>query len=165
MHIIPYIIAIIICELVGILGAVFTVRAIPSWYEKLRKPSFRPPNWLFGPVWTLLYLLMGIASARVWNLRIENEAALPALVAFLSQLALNGIWTPIFFGWKKLGLAAIEIILLWISIVLTVAAFWLVDHASAWLLVPYLAWVSFASVLNIAIWLLNRQRHSGGMPQ
>ncbi len=162
MHIISYVIAIIICELVGIAGSIFTVRAIPSWYNKLRKPSFRPPNWLFGPVWTLLYLLMGIAAARIWNVRMENDAAFPALVAFGSQLVLNGIWTPIFFGWKKIGLAAVEIVVLWISIVLTIVSFWLVDHAAAWLIVPYLAWVSFASVLNVAIWRLNRRGTQNG---
>ena len=133
------------------LGALF----MPGdWYATLRKPAWNPPGWIFGPVWTLLYILMGVAAWRVWR-RGGFPAQRPALVPYLVQLALNAAWTPLFFGLHRPGLAFAEIILLWLAILWTMAAFARVDRVAAGLLAPYLAWVSFASVLNATLWRLN----------
>lgn len=147
---------VIVAELAGILGTVFTVRSIPTWYAGLQKPSFNPPNWVFGPVWTVLYFLQGLAAYLVWERRDSHPQAGTALKLFWIQLALNAIWTPIFFGAKNLGLAFVEIILMWIFIVLTMVWFWRVRPTAAYLMLPYLAWVTFASVLNFSLWRLNR---------
>ena len=146
---------IVVCEAVGIIGSLFTAKAIPSWYEKLRQPSFRPPNWLFGPVWTTLYALMGWASYLVYQNR-QLPLAGTALMFFVVQLVLNFFWTPLFFGAKKLGWAFVEIVFMWIFIVLSIIWFFRVVPLAGWLLLPYLAWVSFASVLNFTLWKLNR---------
>jgi tryptophan-rich sensory protein len=149
----PQLIAfVVICELVGIAGSVFTVKAIPNWYAKLRKPSFRPPNWVFGPVWTLLYAFMGWAAYLVYS----QQGFKTALIFFTIQLVLNAIWTPLFFGAKKLGWAFGEIVIMWIFILLSTIWFFGVSPLAGWLLLPYLAWVSFASALNFSIWQLNK---------
>jgi len=122
-------------------------------YAALRRPSFAPPNWVFGPVWTLLYLLIAVAGWRVWR-RVGWRS--PALRLWLTQLLLNGLWTPIFFGLGWLGVALLEMALLWIAIALCLAASWRVDRAAGLMLLPYLAWVSFAFVLNAGFWWLNR---------
>jgi tryptophan-rich sensory protein len=124
------------------------------WYEGLAKPDWRPPNWAFAPVWTVLYLTIAVAGWLVWR---KVGASLP-LYIYILQLVLNAAWTPIFFGLHRLGAAFLEIVLLWVSIALTIVFFYPVDLFSAWLLVPYLTWVTFASALNHAIWRLNRQR-------
>ena len=146
---------IIICELVGIIGSVFTVKNISTWYEKLRQPSFRPPNWLFGPVWTTLYALMGWASYLIYQNR-QLPLAGTALTFFVIQLILNFIWTPLFFGAKKLGWGFVEIIFMWVFIVLSIVYFFQVVPLAGWLMLPYLAWVSFASFLNFTLWKLNK---------
>jgi len=125
-----------------------------QWFAALAKPSWQPPNYLFGPVWTTLYLMMGIAAGLVW-LRGPSPAVRAALVVFAGQLLLNALWTPVFFGAHALGAALIVIVLMWLAIALTIALFWRVRPLAAALLLPYLAWVSFATALNAALWRLN----------
>ena len=143
---------VVVCELVGILGSIFTVRAIPTWYARLRKPTFSPPNWLFGPVWTILYALQGIAAYLVF----QQTGNGPAFELFIIQLLLNACWTPLFFGAKRIGAAFAEIIVLLIFIVVTTTLFFSVNAIAGWLMVPYAAWVAFATMLNYKIWRLNR---------
>lgn len=125
-----------------------------EWYAALNKPAWNPPNWVFGPVWTLLYVLMAVAAWRVW--RQGGWSVAPALSLFVFQLLLNGLWTWIFFGWRQPGWALVEIVALWLAILATAVAFWFKDRLAAALLAPYLAWVSFAAALNWALWRLNR---------
>ena len=132
-----------------------TLTTDPSWYGVLQKPSWAPPAWLFGPVWSLLYLTMGIAAWLVWR-RDGFSGASRALSLFLVQLALNAAWTWIFFGMRRPGWALVEIVVLWVLIFATVLAFRRHSHAASWLLVPYLAWVNFAAVLNASLWRLNQ---------
>lgn len=148
-------IAIFICQLAGIIGAVFTTSAIPTWYTTLERPIFNPPNWVFGPVWTLLYTMMGISLYLVWRQRNESKLVQTALSWFAGQLALNSLWSIVFFGQKNLWGAFIVIILLWGLIFKTIRQFWPISRPAAWLLIPYLAWVSFATMLNFAYALLN----------
>ena len=121
------------------------------WYAGLAKPSWTPPNWLFGPVWSVLYLMIALAGWIVW----EPPEARAAGLFWVAQLLLNGIWSPIMFGWQQIGLALAVIVLLWLVIVAFVATAWRPKPAAAMLLVPYLAWVSYATALNFAIWRLN----------
>ena len=132
-------------------GSLFTTPAIPGWYESLRKPAWTPPDWLFGPVWTLLYIAMGTAAWLVWRRRGFSGARL-ALSLFFAQLVLNGLWSILFFGMMRPGLALVEIAFLWTAVFATMAAFWQVSRAAGWLFVPYLWWVTFAMFLNYAIW-------------
>lgn len=144
-----------LCEAVGIAGSVFTSDQIETWYRAvLVLPSFTPPNWLFGPVWTTLYALMGYALYTLWYAQ-KNAARTHALTAFWIQLALNAIWTPVFFGAHALGLAFLIIILMFAAILATMILGYRVKPVVAWLLLPYLLWVGFASTLNGAIWWLN----------
>ncbi|MCX6981866.1 MAG: tryptophan-rich sensory protein [Verrucomicrobia bacterium] len=132
-------------------GAVF----MPGeWFAALKKPSWNPPSWVFGPVWTALYAMMAAAAWLVWQRGGWKEQRKPLLI-FLAQLALNAVWTPLFFGLHRPGVAFAEIVLLWLAIVATLVAFRPVNRTAAWLLVPYLAWVSFAAVLNGTLWRLN----------
>ncbi len=147
--------AILVCELVGIIGGIFTFSAIPTWYAGLNKPSFSPPNWLFGPVWTILYALMGIAVFLVWKKGFEKKEVRFAIGVFSLQLALNFLWSFLFFGMKNPGLAFVEIILLWVVIGATIWEFKKIAPKAAWLLLPYWIWVSFAALLNFAVWQLN----------
>jgi tryptophan-rich sensory protein len=144
------------CELVGASGAIFNVTAIPTWYATLTRPSLAPPNWIFGPVWTSLFLLMGIALWLVWDGGVKRREVRIALWLFVWQFALNVLWSALFFGLRNPGAALIEIIVLWGSIVATIMAFRKVSWPAAWLLAPYLLWVSFAAYLNAAFWWLNR---------
>lgn len=149
--------AILLCEAVGILGSVLTASQIQTWYlTEVIRPSFSPPNWLFGPVWTILYALMGIALYLVWEQKKRNKEWRAAIAIFFVQLFLNAIWTPIFFGMHALGFAFGVIIAMWLAIVLTIIVFYRQKKVAGYLLIPYLLWVSFASVLNGAIWYLNR---------
>ena len=142
------------CQAIGLIGARWTAPEIPAWYRGLRKPSFNPPNWLFGPVWTTLYLLMAIAAWRVQHSPPSNLREV-ALAAFLVQLGLNLLWTWIFFHRHAIRAALSEIVLLWLAIAITTALFAQVDSIAAALMIPYLLWVSFASVLNGAVARLN----------
>lgn len=127
-----------------------------EWYEALRKPSWNPPGWLFGPVWTVLYAMMAVAAWLVWRQGGWGKQRKPLLI-FLAQLGLNALWSPLFFGMHRPGLAFAEIILLWLAIVATITVFRHVNRTAMLLLVPYLAWVSFAAVLNFTLWRLNSE--------
>jgi tryptophan-rich sensory protein len=149
------IIAIVICNLVGLAASTVTIDAIPGWYASLNKPSFNPPNWLFGPVWTTLYILMGISAAMIWQIGMNRQDVKHALSVFGIQLMLNGIWSYLFFGFQSPLIAFIEILLLLGMIILTILRFKELKPLAAWLLIPYLLWVSFASILNFSIYTLN----------
>ncbi|MDR9417485.1 TspO/MBR family protein [Gracilimonas sp.] len=149
------VLGIIVCNLIGLMASSVTLPAISDWYVNLNKPFFNPPNWLFGPVWTLLYTFMGIAAAMIWQQGFRHEKVKYALAIFGIQLGLNGIWSFLFFGFQSPLLAFIEIIILLIAIVITILKFKEIKPIAAWLLIPYLLWVLFASVLNFSIFLLN----------
>ncbi len=152
---IKIIIGIVGCLVVGFLSGFATSDAISGWYVDIVKPSFNPPNWIFGPVWTILYTLMGISAALVWHQGWEKREVKIALSFFAIQLLLNGLWSIIFFGAQQLGLAFAEIILLWIMIVVCIILFSNINKTASYLLIPYLLWVSFATILNFNIWQLN----------
>lgn len=147
--------AILVCELVGIIGGIFTLSAIPTWYAELNKPPFSPPNWLFAPAWAVLYALMGIAVFLVWKKGFQKKEVRFAAGVFAVQLVLNFLWSFIFFGMKNIGLALMEIVLLWLAIGWTIWEFKKVSQKAAWLMLPYWTWVSFAVILNLALWRLN----------
>lgn len=147
--------AILICQMAGIIGSAFTVPSIPTWYAGLEKPTFSPPNWVFAPVWTTLYALMGIAAFLIWRQRRVVTGAPDALALFGLQLVLNAVWSPVFFGAQSPLGGLVIIIALWLALLATIVAFWRIIPAAGALLVPYLLWVSFATVLNYAIWQLN----------
>lgn len=173
-----FIISILITQLAGVIGSLFTAPAISGWYAGLEKSALNPPNWLFGPVWTTLYLLIGIALYLVWANQWRVSRALMTsrtkpwnkyserlwtgswqkvntVAVFAIQLALNTMWSLLFFGIKSPGLAFGGILALWFAILFTIMNFYRISRAAAWLLVPYLLWVSFATYLNFSIWLLN----------
>lgn len=135
----------------ALIGALF---GPGMWYQQLDKPAWTPPNWIFGPAWTILYALMGIAVWLVW-LRPGSPAQRAALIAFVVQLALNALWTPAFFGMQSPGLGLIVIVLLWFAIVATIVLFWRVRRIAAVILILYIAWVTYAAALNAAIWQMN----------
>lgn len=136
------------------LGSAATIPNIPTWYAGLQKPSFTPPNWIFGPVWTTLYAVMGYAFFRILRTQ-EGAERRRASIWFLIQLALNTSWSFAFFGAQNPGLGVVVVIALWLAIAATMASFRRVDRIAAWLLAPYLAWVSYATLLTIAVWRLN----------
>jgi tryptophan-rich sensory protein len=145
---------VVVCLAVGFGGSYSTAESIPTWYAQLNKPAWNPPNWLFGPVWTVLYIMMGVAAWLVWR---EHgfPGASTALTLFGVQLLLNFAWTPLFFGLHWMGIAFAEIILLWLAILATILAFRKLNVVAAWLMVPYLLWVSFAAALNFTLWQMN----------
>jgi tryptophan-rich sensory protein len=149
------IIAILGSEFAGILGSFFTTPSITGWYQTLNKPEIAPPNWVFGPVWTTLFALMGIAAFLIWKRGWNRRDVKIALGIFIGQLALNTLWSILFFGVHSPGSAFIEIIFLWLAILATMIAFSKISKAAAWLLLPYIMWVSFAGYLNYLIWSLN----------
>jgi translocator protein len=146
---------IVICELAGIAGAVFTGSSVTTWLAALRKPPFNPPAWLFAPVWTALYALMGIAAFLIWKKGLGSSGVKGALVAFVVQLALNALWSPAFFGLRSPAAGLCVIVPLWAAILWTIMRFYPISHAASALLVPYFVWVSFAAILNAAIAYLN----------
>lgn len=150
------IISVSFCLFVGFAGSIITSPSIPTWYSTLQKPFLSPPNWIFAPVWTILYILMGIAAYLVWRQGLKKKIVRFALKLFLLQLALNFLWSVIFFGLHLPLLALGEIILLWIVIFMTMKSFSPINKNAALLLLPYLLWVSFAVLLNAGIVLLNR---------
>lgn len=142
--------------LAGAIGSIFTSISVGTWFPTLVKPALNPPAWVFGPVWTLLYALMGIAAYLVWaNPRVMKEEKKRALEIFSLQLVLNIIWSVLFFGLLSPFAALVNIVLLWCAILWTIFAFKGISRPAAWLLAPYLAWVTFATYLNAAIWFLN----------
>jgi len=152
---IKLIISIAICLLAGVLGSVFTTPAIPTWYATLIKPSFAPPNWVFFPVWTTLFIMMGISLFLVWQKGLDNGKVKIALSIFGVQLILNVLWSAVFFGLKSPLAGLIVISILWIFILFTILVFMKVSRTAALLLIPYILWVSFAAVINFFIWRLN----------
>jgi tryptophan-rich sensory protein len=149
------IISILIPVLVGAISGYFTTSGVNGWYALANKPWFNPPNWIFAPVWSTLYVLMGIALFLVWKSTAATGIKQTAIVLFAVQLVLNFFWSLIFFKLQQPGWAFAEIILMWVMILLTILWFGKISSAAAWLLVPYICWVSFASVLNYSIWKLN----------
>ena len=149
------ILSIVLVEIIGSLGTIATSPSIPGWYASLNKPFFTPPNWLFGPVWTTLFLLMGIALYLVWQEGLRKSNARLAVYAFSFQIALNVLWSFLFFGLRSPILGLVEIVILWIAILYTIIRFYRVSKPAAWLLIPYLAWVTIATFLNLGVLLLN----------
>jgi benzodiazapine receptor len=139
---------------IGSLGGIFTISEIPGWYAGLQKPSFNPPNWLFGPVWTMLYLLMGISFYLIWKQPVSTVRNV-GLTLFVIQFILNFFWSILFFNQHMIAAAFLEMVFMWIFILLNIIWFGKLSSTAAWLLVPYLCWVSFATVLTAAIWKLN----------
>jgi tryptophan-rich sensory protein len=148
------VIFVVVCLGAGGLGAIATTPEIEGWYKTLVKPSWNPPDYVFGPVWTTLYVLMAIAAWLVWRPAGFTAAAAP-LTLFAAQLALNIAWSWIFFGMHQPGWGFLEVVVLWLAIVATTVAFFRHSKIAAWLMTPYLAWVSFAAALNFAIWRMN----------
>jgi benzodiazapine receptor len=150
-------IAVIICLAVGYSSSTFTKEGVETWYPTILKPNFNPPNWVFMPVWTLLFILIGVAAGIVWDkINEQNEEVKKALGFFLIQLILNAVWSYLFFGLKNPTLALIEIALLWLMIYETYLKFDKINKIAGYLLIPYMAWVSFAGILNASIWWLNK---------
>lgn len=149
------IISIVAAELAGIIGSVFTAPSIPGWYSGLVKPTLNPPAWVFGPVWTTLFALMGIAAFLVWKKGLERKDVRTALTIFIGQLVLNTLWSIIFFGLQSPSGAFIDLVILWLAILTTIIVFARISRPAAWLLLPYILWVSFAGYLNYSIWQLN----------
>jgi len=148
---------VILCEIIGSLGAIFTTPNIPTWYALLAKPFFSPPNWIFAPVWTTLFLLMGIAIFLIWEnkdkkILVQRKSA---ILWFAVQFVFNILWSFLFFGLKNPFYGFIGIIFLWVSIVITILSFYKINKKAAYLLIPYLLWVSFASILNYFVMILN----------
>lgn len=148
-------IAVVVPQAVGITAGLATAPAVRGWYRELAQPSWRPPDWIFGPAWTLLYLLMGIASFLVWRQGWDVPAVRRALGAYGVQLALNLAWSFLFFGARSPLAGLVDLVLLWLAIVLTTVLFFQVQGAAGWLMVPYALWVTYAGALNLAIWRMN----------
>ncbi len=148
-------VSIIICELAGGIGSLFTASAVQGWYTTLVKPALNPPSWVFGPVWTTLYALMGIAAFLVWNKGLMRRDVRKALSIFIFQLVLNATWSIVFFGLQSPGWALVNICVMALAIIWTMVSFYKISKPAMWLLVPYLLWVCFASYLNYSIWILN----------
>jgi len=164
--IIKALILVIVCEIIGIIGRIATAEGVTSWFQTIEKPFFNPPAWLFAPVWTILYFLMGISAALVWHkgtdngreriFEMDNGNVRTALGLFAIQLFLNFCWSFLFFKYHLLFVAFIEIITMLIFIVLTTVHFYRIDKIAGLLMIPYILWVSFASILNFSLWFLNK---------
>jgi tryptophan-rich sensory protein len=154
MKVFKFIIALVLPLLVGGIAGIFTSQSVTGWYSTLNKPSFNPPDWIFGPVWTVLYLLMGISFFIIW-LKPADGNRNRAILVFLIQLLLNFGWSFFFFYFEMIAAALIEIIILWLSILVMILLFYRINRPAALLQIPYLLWVSFAAVLNGAIFFLN----------
>ena len=150
------VVSIVACLAAGAIGSIFTQQAIPTWYATLEKPAFNPPNWVFMPVWTLLYIMMGVAAFLVWRKGLENRQVRIALIVFLVQLVLNASWSVVFFGLESPLYGLIVIAVLWVAILFTTLMFYRISRVAGVLMLPYLLWVTFAAVLNESVWLLNR---------
>ncbi|WP_395045208.1 TspO/MBR family protein [Flavobacterium sp.] len=145
------------CLVIGYLSGTVTRESILTWYPTIIKPFFNPPNWIFAPVWTVLYIMMGVSGGMIWNrLESDNENVKKAFLFFILQLGLNALWSYLFFGLHNPLLALIEIILLWLIIFETYIQFKKIDKIAGFLFIPYLAWVSFATLLNASIYWLNK---------
>jgi len=147
--------SILISHAAGFLGSMATSSSISTWYITLAKPSFNPPNWVFGPVWLTLYTMMGVALYLVWQQGIQKKKIQQAVVVFLAHLVVNAAWSIVFFGQQNLEVAFWVITFLWLMILYLIRSFWSINKTAAYLLVPYFLWVSFASILNLSIWRFN----------
>lgn len=154
-HWIKAVISLALPQVVGATAALVTQTGESSWYQSIQRPEWNPPGWVFGPVWTALYLMMGWAFYLVWKSPAPAETKRPAMILWIVQLVFNFFWTLIFFGAHQIGWALAEIAVLWLLILLTIFAFARVSKTAAWLLVPYISWVSFATLLTYTIWRLN----------
>ena len=149
------VISLVVCQLIGLIGSIYTMSSIPTWYAALEKPAFTPPIWLFAPAWITLYVLMGIAAFLIWRNGWDKPKVRAALAFFGVQLVLNALWSVAFFGLQSPIFGLVVIVLLWVAILITMLRFKEISIAGAWLLLPYLLWVTFTGALNIAIWMLN----------
>ena len=158
MNKITRILAVVVtCLVIGYFSGMVTRSSVTTWFPTLIKPSFNPPSWVFAPVWSILFVMMGVAAGLVWDrIEAEREAVKKALIFFAIQLGLNALWSYLFFGLRNPMLAGLEIIVLWLMIFETYIQFVKINKIAGYLLLPYLGWVSFASVLNGSIWWLNR---------
>ena len=145
---------VILCLVVSGIGAIVTATTVGTWYPTLHKPPFNPPDWVFAPVWTTLYVFIGVAGWRVWR-RARWEVTRIALMVFAAQLALNLLWSLVFFGLQQISLALVEIVILLLAIIANTILFWRIDRWAGALFAPYVLWVAFATVLNASLWLLN----------
>lgn len=152
---IKLVVSLLICQGAGLIGSVFTTPAIPEWYANLEKPEFTPPSWVFAPVWTLIFLMMGLSLYLVWKKREKGKEVERSLLIFGIQLILNIGWSFLFFGLRSPLCGLLEIVLLWFTILLTILSFLKHSRVAAFLLIPYLFWVGFAAVLNFYVWQLN----------
>jgi len=152
--ILKLLISIVLCQLAGFLGSLFTTPAIPTWYKTLRKPFFTPPSWIFSPVWISLFILMGISLFLVWR-RQDHPRFKTALIFFFVQLILNVLWSAAFFGLRSPLLGFVDIVLLWVAILLTIQHCLRISRIAGLLFLPYMIWVSFAVVLTFSLWILN----------
>lgn len=152
---IKLIVSLILPQAAGGLGAFLMGDSVSAWYTVLEKPFFNPPSFIFGPVWLILYLLMGVSAYLVWKRAKENIEARKMMNIYWAHLALNASWTPIFFGLHNIGLAFLNIVVLWALILILIIKFWKISKTASYLLMPYILWVSFATYLNYAIWTLN----------
>jgi tryptophan-rich sensory protein len=143
-----------LCLAISAIGGWVTADSVGTWYRTLQKPDFNPPDWVFAPVWSMLYLMIALAGWRVWRRR-GLAGARVAMGAYAAQLALNLAWSFVFFGGQMIGIALAEIVLLLVAIGVNALLFWRIDRMAGWLLAPYAAWVAFASILNFALWRLN----------
>lgn len=154
-EILKLVISLVICQFAGFIGSLFTTPSIPTWYAALSKPSFNPPNSIFGPVWIILFILMGISAYLIWRKKVCDRNVRMALVIFLFQLLLNVLWSFLFFRLHNPSAAFFEIIILWLAILVTFLSFMKISKTAGILFLPYLFWVGFAAVLNLFIWKLN----------
>ena len=156
INIIRLLISVLGCQAAGLIGGLFTRSSVETWYKTIQKPAFTPPNWIFGPVWILLYLLMGISLYLIWNSNIQSNYRNPAIILFLIQLTLNILWSFLFFYLKNPFAGFIEILILLIFIILTAWKFLGINKIASFLMIPYILWVGFAAILTFSIWTLNR---------
>ncbi len=147
--------SVLLCQFAGAVGSVFTASSLENWYSLLEKPVFNPPSWIFFPVWTLLYTLMGISLYIVWDKGLQDREVKIGLIIFGIQLVLNSLWSFLFFGLKSPYYGFVEIIFLWLAIFLTIIKFRNISKTASYLLIPYILWVSFAALLNYYLWTLN----------
>jgi benzodiazapine receptor len=147
--------SVLLCQLAGAAGSIFTASSLTDWYSLLEKPVFNPPSWVFFPVWTLLYTLMGISLYIVWEKGLHDREVKIGLIIFGIQLVLNILWSFLFFGLRSPYYGFVEIIFLWLAILLTIIQFRNISKTASYLLVPYILWVSFAALLNYNLWILN----------
>ena len=154
-RIIRLVVSVLVCQLAGVIGSFFTVPSIQTWYADINKPAFTPPDWVFAPVWVSLFFLMGVSFFLVWEKGFGRKESRLALYAFSIQLALNAAWSFLFFGLQNPFLAFVEILLLWAAILVTIILFYVISKKAAILLVPYIVWVTIATILNYSIWFLN----------